>query len=88
MTQKVFTWWKTGGQDVIAKMTVGRERTMFTPMGVKNGPVNGQFVGRNRVTKGIWTSTGEHFLIMDNWQRSKWAHRDLGETWIGETSFV
>ena len=61
---------------------------MFTPIGVRSGPVDGSVVGQHRITKGNWMSTGESFVIIDKWKNPKWAHRDLGEPWIGETAFV
>ena len=87
---KVEDWWskRDRNNDGWTRGHAKPRRTMFTPMGAKGGPVNGSAVGQHRITRGSWTSTGERFVIVDNWKKPKWAHRDLGELWIGETAFV
>ena len=83
-------WWlKCDRSDgSLTRIHAKPRRTMFTPIGVKGGPIQESAIGQYRVTRGKWMSTGECFAVMDNWKNPKWAHRDLGELWVGETAFV
>ncbi len=62
-------------------------RELFTPLRVAGaGPAKSLF--SIRVTRGVFSGSGQHFQIVDSWTCRASAHQALREPWAGSTVFI
>ena len=62
-------------------------RELFTPLRVAGSPP-AKALATLRVTTGQFVISGRSFRIVDSWTARAGAHRDLGEAWTGQTTFI
>ena len=62
-------------------------RELFTPRRVAGSPPT-KALATVRVTTGQFVISGRAFRIVDSWTARGGPHRDLGEAWTGQTTFV
>ena len=87
MNQAADSWGDDDPGGSLVRVHRKHRRELFTPLRVAGSPP-AKALATLRVTTGQFVISGRSFRIVDSWTARAGAHRDLGEAWTGQTTFI